>query len=389
MSVDARGGNGAHILVVDDEAMLLRAYSRVLIHAGFTVDTASDGHEAIDRLQKTRYDVVLSDIAMPGMDGLALLRKIREYDPDVPVILITAVPTVSTAVRAIEYGALRYLIKPVDAETLENVVRSSVKLNALGRVRRQISDHIGAPELSLGDLPSLELSFDRALKGLWLAYQPIVSPKDGTVYGYEALLRSTEPALHSPAALLGAAERLDRMLELGRAIRAHAANTLGDNGDVVAFVNLHTLDLADETLYDRSLPFSSLASRIVLEITERAALDDIPDVPARIARLREMGFRIAIDDLGAGYAGLSSFAQLVPEVVKLDISLVHGIDEDPIRRKLVQSMTNLCHEMNILVIAEGVETREELDVVVELGCDLIQGYLIARPSQPFPKIRQF
>jgi EAL domain-containing protein (putative c-di-GMP-specific phosphodiesterase class I) len=387
MSVDGRDGSGARVLVVDDEAMLLRAYSRVLLHAGFRVDTASDGHEAIERLAQTRYDLVLSDISMPGMDGLVLLRKIREYDPDVPVVLITAVPTVSTAVRAIEYGALRYLIKPVDAETLENVARSAVQLNALGRVRRQISEHIGAPELSLGDLPSVELSFERALKGLWLAYQPIVSAKDGAVFGYEALLRSTEPALQNPAALLGAAERLDRVLDLGRAIRTHAATTVSDNSDVVVFVNLHTLDLADETLYDKSLPFAALAPRIILEVTERAALDDIPDVPARIARLREMGFRIAIDDLGAGYAGLSSFAQLVPDVVKLDISLVHGIDRDPIRRKLVSSMTNLCHEMNMLVVAEGVETRAELDAVVELGCDLIQGYVIARPSQPFPAVK--
>jgi EAL domain-containing protein (putative c-di-GMP-specific phosphodiesterase class I) len=149
---------------------------------------------------------------------------------------------------------------------------------------------------------------------------------------------------------------------------------------VDAFVNLHTKDLADAALYARGMAFSEFAPRIVLEITERAPLDSVRDVPRRVAELRDMGFRIAIDDLGAGYAGLTSFAQLVPEVVKLDMSLVRGIHEDGVRQKLVRSMTSLCHEMGMLVVAEGVETRAELDSVIALGCDLLQGYYFGRPA---------
>jgi EAL domain-containing protein (putative c-di-GMP-specific phosphodiesterase class I) len=388
MSVGGTQGPGGRILIVDDDPELLRGYERLLSHAGYVVDVASDGDAAVEFLQTTRYEVVLTDIVMPGMDGIQLLRKIRERDLDLPVVLVAASPTLATAIRAIEYGALRYLVKPVEAHTLENVVRTAVRLHALGKVKRQISESIGRPEMGIGDRPSLELSFERALNTLWMAYQPIVSGKDGKLFGYEALLRSEEPSLPHPGALLGAAERLDRLWDLGRAIRANVASVVSSSPDVVAFVNLHTKDLADETLYGTD-GLAAIADRVVLEITERAALDDVRDVPARIEALRKKGFRIALDDLGAGYAGLTSFAQLTPEVVKLDMSLIRGIDKDPLRQKLVKSMTSLCHDMDVLVVAEGIETKSELDTVVGLSCDLLQGYLIAKPGRAFPEPARF
>jgi EAL domain-containing protein (putative c-di-GMP-specific phosphodiesterase class I) len=91
-----------------------------------------------------------------------------------------------------------------------------------------------------------------------------------------------------------------------------------------------------------------------------------------------------VDDLGAGYAGLTSFIMLEPELVKLDMSLIRNIDQHSMKRSLVRSVTLLCKELGLLVVAEGVETRAERDVVVECGCDLVQGYLIARPGRPFP-----
>lgn len=133
-------------------------------------------------------------------------------------------------------------------------------------------------------------------------------------------------------------------------------------------------------------PLSAIASRVVLEITERASLDEVKDARARIADLREIGFMIAIDDLGAGYAGLTSFATLQPEIVKLDMSLIRGVDRDSTRQKLVRSMTALCKDLGMTVVAEGVETTAERDTLTELGCDLLQGYLFARPGRPFPDV---
>ena len=124
---------------------------------------------------------------------------------------------------------------------------------------------------------------------------------------------------------------------------------------------------------------------MVLEITERASISTIDNVRTRIGRLRDRGFRIAVDDLGAGYAGLNSFALLEPEFVKLDMALIRDIDTSPVKQKLVSSMTKLCNDLGLHVIAEGVETLAERDTLCELGCDLFQGYLFARPGPPFPE----
>jgi EAL domain-containing protein (putative c-di-GMP-specific phosphodiesterase class I) len=152
------------------------------------------------------------------------------------------------------------------------------------------------------------------------------------------------------------------------------------------FVNLHARDLTDESLAEPSSPLSSIASRVVFEITERASLDEVKDVRGTVTRLREMGFRIALDDLGAGYAGLTSFAHLEPEFVKLDMSLVRDVHQNAVKQKLVRSMARLCKDMGITVVAEGIEVVEERDSVVDLGCDLLQGYLLARPGRPFPEV---
>jgi EAL domain-containing protein (putative c-di-GMP-specific phosphodiesterase class I) len=128
----------------------------------------------------------------------------------------------------------------------------------------------------------------------------------------------------------------------------------------------------------------AFARRVVLEITERAALDEIRGLPNRIARLRELGFKIAVDDLGAGYAGLSSFAALEPDIVKADMSLVRGIEVSPIKQKLVGAIAALANDLRIQLVAEGIETPAERDCVVSLGAHALQGYLFARPGRGFP-----
>jgi EAL domain-containing protein (putative c-di-GMP-specific phosphodiesterase class I) len=150
------------------------------------------------------------------------------------------------------------------------------------------------------------------------------------------------------------------------------------------FVNLHPRDLEHPSLLDPNAPLAAVAKRVVLEITERASLGGIADVPNRIAQLRALGYRIAIDDLGAGYAGLTSFAVLEPDVVKLDMTLVRDTDTKPTKQKVIASLCGLCHELGMLVVAEGIETPGELACVRELGCDLFQGFALARPGPPFP-----
>lgn len=374
------------ILVVDDEPTLLRAYTRWLESAGHKVEKAGDGKSAIALLASMEFDAILSDIAMPDIDGMELLRAVRERDLDVPVILMTGTPTVETSIRAIEYGALRYLVKPFEEQVLKGVMTQALRLHQIAKLKRQALEVLGDSGKQAGDLAGLHGSLDRALQTLWIAYQPIVSWPEKRIVAFEALMRTSEPSLPHPPAVLEAAERLGRLPELGRAIRDRVAMAVESANAESVYVNLHTLDLLDDELYSASAPLSLLAKRIVLEVTERAALDAVKDVTARIAALRKLGFRIAIDDLGAGYAGLTSFAQLEPEVVKFDMSLVRGIHENEKKKILLRSMTALFHEMGLSAIAEGVESSLERDALVEVGCTLLQGYLFAKPGKAFPPV---
>jgi len=150
------------------------------------------------------------------------------------------------------------------------------------------------------------------------------------------------------------------------------------------FVNAHPSDLSDDELYAADSPLSRVAGQVVLEITERASLDTISDLDSRIAALRAIGYRIALDDFGDGYAGLTSFARLKPDVVKLDKSLVREAHTSTIKRQLIGAMVSMCTEMRAAVIGEGVEQPEERDALCALGCELHQGFLFARPAEPFP-----
>jgi len=376
----------AWVLVVDDEPELLRGVCRGLKVQGYSVTEARSGEEAVQHLSRRAFDVVVSDIVMPGMGGIQLLKEIRQHDLHVPVVLMTGAPAVSTAVQALEYGSFHYLTKPVETEALDSIVQKAVRMHRMALVKQQAAELLGHAGALGADRAGLEASFDRAMQSMWIAYHPIVDFNAKTVFGYEALLRSTEPSLPHPGAVIDAAMRLGRIESLGRSIRSLAAEPIPADKDFALFVNLHVTDLTDPALSDPDSPLSKIAHRVVLEITERSSLDEVRDARRRVASLREMGFRIAVDDLGAGYAGLSSFTLLEPEIVKLDMSLIRDIHITSTKQKVVRSMTSLSKDMGMIVVAEGVETREERDCLVELGCDLLQGFLFAKPGRAFPGV---
>jgi EAL domain-containing protein (putative c-di-GMP-specific phosphodiesterase class I)/ActR/RegA family two-component response regulator len=372
-------------LVVDDEKAVLRLHSRILTEAGYEVETALDGAAAARALEASSFDVIFSDIDMPGMDGIQLLEQVRRSDLDVPVVLITGNPSVDTAMRAMEQGALRYLVKPVEPDALLKVAGDAFRLHRIAKAKRQALDLAGGVDRFFGDRAGLAASFDRAMDSLYIAYQPIVGWATRSVYAYEALLRSREPSLPHPGAILDAAERLGRVHDLGRLIRAraiHPQQLLAEGA--LLFLNLHPSDLMDDDLFVANGALAAMAGRVVLEITERASLDGIRDIRPRMAALRKLGFRIAVDDLGAGYAGLTSFTLLEPEVVKLDMALVRDVHREPKKQTVVRTMISMCKELGIIVTSEGIEVPEERDELERSGCDLMQGYLFAKPGDAFP-----
>ena len=375
----------AKILVVDDDDALRRLMQRLLRDTGHDVLLASDGAEALKMFGEQSIDLIVSDISMPRMDGMTLLRRVRELNEDIPFILLAGAPTTNTAIDALRFHATEYLPKPVEPRQLLESVTHALGLNRLAKIRRDALSLYQERNSQHGETSRRELNFGRAVAAVYMVYQPIVSWSRREAFGYEALVRSSETTMPGPGALFDAAEELGRIHDLGRQIRNKCADPLGpEQLRKSLFVNLHTADLLDSTLFDPDSRLAKIADRIVLEITERSTLESVGQVRERIARLRQLGFRIAIDDIGAGYSGLNSFAMIQPDVVKLDITLVRGVDEDPVKRKLVRVLADLCADLGILVVAEGVETPAERDTLVSLGCDLLQGYLFARPGAPFP-----
>ena len=211
----------SRVLLVDDEIDVLRAFKRTLEMDGHEVTTGEqrrrgDPGSAREVVQRHRK----RDLAMPGMSGLDLLRAVRQTDLDVPIVVLTGSPALETAIAAMEYGAMRYLVKPVPPAQFRGIVTEAGHLHEMALMKREALAVVGDAHKLVGDRAGLEACFSRALAGIWMAYQPIVRLSDRSVYAHEALLRSTEPTLPNPVAVIDAAERLDRVHPLSRACRS-------------------------------------------------------------------------------------------------------------------------------------------------------------------------
>ncbi len=371
-------------MVVDDDAAVLGLVTVWLGEGGYDVVALSSARAALVSLGEQAVDAIVTDIGMPDMSGIELLREVRRRELDVPVILLTGDPRLETAIEAIEFGVARYLVKPVSAGRLLAEVARAVRIGGLARLKREAVQVAGLPWEDPRSVQALSARFERALATVWPAFQPIVAWGERRIYAYEALLRCDEPGLTAAEDLLALADRLGRGRELGRVLRSRVA-AVADTApvDALLFVNLTPDDLLDDELLDPRAPLRAFASRVVLEVTERRPLGALGEIRRRVAELRRAGFRLAVDDLGAGYAGLSSLLQLDPEVVKVDMGLVRGVDADVARQRVIGSMVRLCDDLGMRTVIEGVQTVAERDMLVSLGCDLLQGYLFGRPGRSF------
>jgi EAL domain-containing protein (putative c-di-GMP-specific phosphodiesterase class I)/CheY-like chemotaxis protein len=371
----------SRVLVVEDDDLVRESFRRALTLLGYEVVLAEHGRTGLQRFREGSFDTVLTDLVMPDMDGMTFLRELRRFDLDVPVIIVTGTPTLETAVKAVEYGAFRYITKPPPKGALAEALARAVQFHALARLRRRALSLVAQAGHALGDRASLEARFENALASARMAFQPIVSLRERRLIGYEALLRTEEPTLARPDHFVDAAARLGRLHELGRIARARTAAVACQIPDGVRlFVNIHANDIHDEELARKDAPLSSFAKRITLELTERAQLSDDGELRDRLSELRALGYRMAVDDLGAGYAGLASLSLIDPEVVKLDMSLVRNVDASPAKQEVIRSMARLCGELRMDLVVEGVETPAERDTLAGLGCDAMQGFLFARPA---------
>ncbi len=219
---------------------------------------------------------------------------------------------------------------------------------------------------------------------VYVEYHPIVVTETKAIYGYEALARGALKGLRSPEVLFGVAEEANLIWELSRLCRQRAIEGMVRlEPHQLLFLNIDPHDFRDPTF--RYLDPGELGvdhpERIVLEITERTAITDYPKFQGYLKEFRDAGFRFAVDDAGSGYAGLGSIANLAPDFIKLDISLISGIDTNFMKQNLVETMVAFANDHGIQVIAEGVEREDEYETVKRLGVHLTQGFLFHQPSR--------
>ena len=231
-----------------------------------------------------------------------------------------------------------------------------------------------------------ELDYILKYRVLQTLYQPVLDSHDGRVFGYEALVRGpSNSPLHAPLPLIRAATRAGRLFELDLVCRELAIRRFRElelPGRL--FLNVSPLSLVESTFRPgetlRLLAELGLSPRqVVIELTEQQPLEDYAVLKGAVAHYTEAGFQIAIDDLGAGYAGLRLWSELRPAFVKIDHHFIADIAGDAVKREFVRSIHEMATRLGCRVVAEGIETEDDFRTVQALGVKLHQGYHLGRP----------
>lgn len=375
---------GRRILVVDDDGLVLRSVAKVLSRAGHDVLTAVDVESALRHAEAGPIDAALVDYQLARETGLTVLSRLREVQPRCVRVLLTGRSDPAMMVEAVNRGEVAKVVKkPFEGKDLIRELDEAFE--SAERMKKVAAEASGA------EAEAERHALDRAIRldQLGVALQPIFTFPSGapvpTTFAYEALLRPKHPAFASPLALLHAAERHDRVLDVGGLVLLRARQLAGKVGDPVRlFVNLHPQQLgAPERLRRELEPFRPFASRVTFEITEQSSLQKLDRWEESIAVVRDVGCSVAVDDLGAGYSSLSILADLKPQFIKLDMSLVRNLHREPSKQRLVALMCAFGDATEARVIAEGVESDDELAALRECGVRLLQGYHFARPSERF------
>lgn len=381
------------VLVIDDEPMVANTLVAMVKRCGATyTDMAHNGSEALRRVRAQHFDLILCDLNMPNTDGIETMRLLADAGARAAIILLSGSdPRLLRAAQ--ELGRNRGL----------NIIAALSKPAHLSELRRTMAltlqpSRSQRPSQMPECLSPEEL--EAAIQGgqLCLHFQPQVHIQTGTVNSVEALLRWQHPSLGlvAPDAFIPMAEATGLIEPLttwvvNEAIRQGAAwRSLGESLPVAVNVSAKTLCHLD--LPDR-LEYAIRAARMVpedltLEVTESGVADDLEAVLDITTRLRIKRFPLSIDDFGTGASTLAQLQRLPFSELKIDRMFVQGAARDPDNRALLASTVDLARRQQLKVVAEGIETRREWDIVADLGVDLAQGYLVARPMSA-TQLRRF
>ncbi|MDP8264842.1 MAG: EAL domain-containing protein [Candidatus Aceula lacicola] len=363
------------VLVVDDEQSISKTLKLLLETRGYDVDIAETGREALEKALK-KPDIILLDLVLPDTSGFDVCRKLREDKIThlIPIIILSVRYLYEDKVEGLYLGADDYITKPFEYEEL------FARMEAVMR-RRQILDDT---EKESGPIvEELRRIIDNKL--ITPFFQPIYFLKPFKLCGLEVLSRPpTKSGLANPEMLFEAALRFGFYKELEmicwkRAFEVISSSHYSDR----IFLNCNPYlveSLEFLTIKSIMSDYNILSKNMVLEITERSAISDYKMFFDRLREYQKDGLSVAIDDLGGGYASLESIVEINPKLVKIDISIIRDLDKNPLKRSLVKAIISFCKENNITSVAEGIERKEELDVLLDLGIDAGQGYFLGMPS---------
>jgi EAL domain-containing protein (putative c-di-GMP-specific phosphodiesterase class I) len=383
----------SRVMVVDDGPANVRLLQRLLRNTGATaVDGYTDPAKALARCQESLPDILLLDLHMPGLDGFAVmdaLRSILPGDAFLPVLVLTADDDAVVKQRALAAGAKDFLTKPFDAIEVVLRVRNLLETKDLNtrlqrhnaRLQAELDAQQAAERRQAEELRQSVARIEQVLAEnlLRMVFQPIVSLVDGCLVGVEALARFEAEPRRPPNEWFAEANAVGRGVDLEVHAVKSALGQLGDLG-FGAYMSVNASPVTAIGPGLAALHASFPGNRIVLELTEHTRVGDYEALVEALALAREHGVRVAADDTGAGYSGLQHLLRLRPNVVKLDIALTRHIDEDPARRALASALMTFAGEIGAVLVAEGVESVEELRSLRTPGIPAAQGDRLARPG---------
>ncbi|MGZ5213362.1 MAG: EAL domain-containing protein [Actinomycetota bacterium] len=376
------------ILIADDEPALRGALVDLLAHEDglVLVGEAGDADQAIELAVSRRPDVALVDVSMPAGGGPRAAREIIRVSPATRVIALSAFEDRPTVLEMLRAGAVGYLVKGTAGEDLLGSIArvfdggASLSAELIDGIVHELSSQLRREEIEHQQLVARRGEIDRFLSGsgVSMVYQPIVDLRGREVIGWEALARFHSLPLRPPNEWFAAAVELELGVQL-EMMAIESAMTGLPLLPAGAYLSVNCSPRAAMSPELAAL-IDGNASRMVIEITEHEAIEDYAVLAAALEGSREHGVRVAIDDAGAGFASLRHTLLLRPDIVKVDTSLTRNIDGDRAKRALTSALVSFGEEMGIAIIAEGIETREELDVLVALGVPFGQGFYLAEPA---------
>jgi EAL domain-containing protein (putative c-di-GMP-specific phosphodiesterase class I)/ActR/RegA family two-component response regulator len=383
----------ACVVIVDDDPAVAELLRLVLSSSGIQrVHALTDPRGAAKRCRDLGADLILLDLHMPHLDGFDVLDEVeagRATDEFLPVIMLTGDTRTATRDRALQAGARDFLTKPFDLVEVELRVRNLLQTRTLytrvqddnAALRAEIDARDEHERRREAERRELLARIDTVLteRAIRMAFQPIADLGTGRVLGVEALARFDQPPLRPPNVWFEEATTVGRgtALELAAVDTALHSLTQLPAGTFLS-VNISPASALAPQLLE--LLSGAAAERVVLELTEHAPVEDYEPLMTAIERLRSCGVRFAVDDAGAGYAGLRHVLRLRPDILKLDTGLTRGVDHDPARRALATALVAFAEEIGATIVAEGIETEQELDTLRKLHIPWGQGYHLARPG---------